>query len=54
MHHFTESPAVSSTGKHTTLRRRAESLTAGLIWAGMVAVAAIYPAAVIYWAGRGA
>lgn len=54
MHKHTQSPAVSSTGKHTTLRRRAENLAAVLIWTGMVAVTAIYPAAVAYWAGRGA
>ena len=54
MHNHTQSPAVSSTGKHSTLRRRTENLAAVLIWSAMAAVTAIYPAAVAYWAGRGA
>jgi hypothetical protein len=54
MHHFTDSPAVSSTGKRSPLRRHAESLAAVLIWAVMGALTLTYPAAVIYWAGRGA
>lgn len=54
MSHFTDSPAVRSTGKHSTLRRRAENLAAVLIWAVMGAATLTYPAAVIYWAGRGA
>lgn len=54
MHHFTESPAVSSTGKHSRLRRRAENLAAVLIWTGMAAVTALYPAGVAYWVGLGA
>ncbi|BCW70350.1 hypothetical protein NicSoilB8_13940 [Arthrobacter sp. NicSoilB8] len=54
MHQHTQSPAVSSTGKHSTLRRRAENLAAVLIWAAMSAMSAVYPAAVIYWAGRAA
>jgi hypothetical protein len=54
MHHFTDSPAVTSTGNRATFRRCAENLAAVLIWAVMGAATLIYPAAVIYWAGRGA
>lgn len=54
MHHFTQSPAVRSTGKPSTLRRHPENLAAVLIWAVMGAASLTYPAAVIYGAGRGA
>ncbi|XTR52884.1 hypothetical protein ACOM2C_06620 [Pseudarthrobacter sp. So.54] len=54
MHHFTDSPAVSSTGKQSPLRRHAENTAACLIWAVMGAASLTYPAAVIYWAGQGA
>lgn len=54
MHHFTQSRAVRSTGKPSTLRRRAENLAAALIWTSMAAITAICPAAIGYWVGLGA
>lgn len=54
MHQHTQHHAVSSTGKHSPIRRHAENLAAVLIWAVMGAATLTYPAAIIYWAGRGA
>jgi hypothetical protein len=54
MHHFTDFPAATATRETSPLRRWAENTAAALIWAAMGAASLTYPAAVIYWAGRGA
>lgn len=52
MNQHTHNPAVTTTGKHSTLRRHAENAAAAVIWACLAAAGALYPAVVLgYWIG---